>query len=50
VRAAVPPDRRYWGDDTHFAQTGSELAAKTMAAAFLEHGLQEARGLRPTAP
>jgi lysophospholipase L1-like esterase len=50
VRAAVPPDGSSWGDDSHFAKAGSELAAQTMAAAFLAHRLQEPGEFRPTAP
>jgi len=35
VRSAVPPDRDYFGDHTHFTPDGSELAAQEIAKAIL---------------
>ena len=39
VRAAVPPDDRYWGDFMHFTDDGSRLAAQTIAETFAREGL-----------
>lgn len=39
VRAAVPTDDAYWGDATHFAAPGSELAAQAVADAIVAAGL-----------
>ncbi len=39
VRAAVPPEDRYWGDALHFSDAGSELAARAIADTFARAGL-----------
>ncbi len=41
VQAAIPADRRYWGDATHFSAEGSELAARVIAETILESGAWE---------
>ena len=38
VQAAVPSDRKYWGDSLHFTAAGSELAAQVMADTLLATG------------
>lgn len=39
VAAAVPGDRKYWGDALHFSALGSELAADAVVQTILESGL-----------
>ncbi len=39
LRAAVPTDESYWGDATHFAAPGAEIAAKTVADTIIAAGL-----------
>ncbi len=41
VRAAVPGDGEYWGDATHFAAPGSEIAGRVVAEALLAARLDE---------
>ncbi len=39
VRAAVPPDQKYWGDTTHFKEPGSAIAAQRIADTILQSSL-----------
>jgi lysophospholipase L1-like esterase len=36
LRARIPSDDRYWGDSLHFSATGSDIAGRFLADAFLQ--------------
>lgn len=46
LRAAVPPDPRYWNGDIHFRDEGAALAGAAVAEAMVEAGLNRPRGQR----